>query len=33
MKSFVCMLENFILYYKVNVNWFYELLKEIDLEV
>ncbi|MCY7823129.1 PadR family transcriptional regulator [Bacillus spizizenii] len=32
MKSFVRMLENSISHHKVNVNWFYELLKEIDSE-
>ncbi|MFD2211898.1 PadR family transcriptional regulator [Virgibacillus halophilus] len=33
MKSFVRMLENSLSHHKVNVNWFYELLKEMDEEV
>ncbi|SFB23100.1 hypothetical protein SAMN04488072_110134 [Lentibacillus halodurans] len=32
-KGFVRMLENSISHHKVNVNWFYELLKKIDSEV
>lgn len=33
MKSFVRMLENSLSHHKVNVNWFHEILKEIDSEV